>query len=40
MSSEEFQLLINQSQEHKVFNSDWQSFDSIDFADTLLPDAP
>ena len=38
MTTEEFQKLIAQCQPHKVFSNDWETFYSIDFADTLLPD--
>ncbi|MCF8462135.1 MAG: hypothetical protein K9G46_15540 [Flavobacteriales bacterium] len=38
MTTEEFQKLVAQCQPHKVFSNDWETFYSIDFANTLLPD--
>lgn len=37
MTAEEFQTLIARCQPHRIFNSDWDTFYSIDFAETLLP---
>ena len=37
MILEEFNRLVENNQPHPVFNSDWGSFDSSDFAANLLP---
>lgn len=40
MTQDEYNLLIEKNREHKIFNSDWEIYSSIDFADTLLPEIP
>lgn len=40
MTREEYNILTEKNREHKVFNSDWKIYYSIDFGDTLLPAIP
>ncbi|TDQ28601.1 hypothetical protein [Tenacibaculum caenipelagi] len=37
MTQEEFDKLVEQSQPHKVFNTEWNKYYSLQFADTFLP---
>jgi len=37
MTIEEFESLVENSQPHEVFKNDWNTFYSLDFADTFLP---
>lgn len=40
MTQEDYIILTKKNREHKVFNSDWEIYYSIDFAATLLPEIP
>lgn len=40
MTEAAYNKLVIKNREHKVFNSDWEIYYSIDFADTLLPEIP
>lgn len=40
MTQEDYIILTKKNCEHKVFNSDWEIYYSIDFAATLLPKIP
>lgn len=40
MTEAAYNRLVIKNREHKVFNSDWEIYYSIDFADTLLPEIP